>query len=218
MADGMPRVAAIPANFPPGGYYCIQPPIITVQLAENAWLQDNECIDGISAQEHGLSAVVQASSSLRLRRAVQQIAHYFHRELQYDFLQYCAVEDGRDVDHRAYLWTDDYPYDDKGSLEVLGACCFRLRDYKEVGERYALQWVWIHPYKRRGGFLKKAWPYFEKRFPGFVVETPLSPAMRKFLVYNTSYNDLLISVGAPPLLDSDTPSGRSNSSPLPNPK
>jgi hypothetical protein len=47
---------------------------------------------------------------------------------------------------------------------------------------WALQWIWFHPYERRKGHLRNAWPYFLDRFGTFQVEPPLSPAMDKLLV------------------------------------
>jgi len=185
-------------NFPPGGYFCIKPALINVEQAEQSWKGEGGSAGGLSGSDCGLAAMVTQRSPLPLRRAAQQMAHYFQRELQYDFLLYVAVEKERDEKTVAFLWTDDYP-DDKGSLEVLGACCFRWRRYRDSGDRYALQWTWIHPYMRRKGRLTKAWPYFEKRFGEFIMESPLSRSMRIFLATKTKYNDLLARLGAPPL-------------------
>jgi hypothetical protein len=44
-----------------------------------------------------------------------------------------------------------------------------------------MEWIWIHPYCRRQGLLSKAWPEFEKMFPGFEPDPPLSPAMQAFV-------------------------------------
>ena len=170
-----------------------------MSIRRKSWKADGGSVDGVSGSDCGLAGMVTQRSPLPMRRAVQQMAHYFQREVHYDFLQYVAVEEERDDKTVAFLWTDDYPIDNKGSLEVLGACCFRWRQYSDSGDRYALQWIWIHPYRRRKGHLTKAWPYFEKRFGEFIVEGPLSRAMRVFLATKTKYNDLLARLGVVPL-------------------
>lgn len=194
----MGREKAVIANFPPGGYFCIKPALINVDQAEQSWKAEGGSVDGVSGSDCGLVAMVTQQSPLRMRRAVEQMACYFRRELDYDCLQYAAVEKERDAKTVAFLWADDY-IDDKGRVEVLGACCFRWRHYFDGADRYALQWIWIHPYRRRQGHLTKAWPYFEKRFGEFIVEGPLSRAMRVFLATKTKYNDLLARFRLAPL-------------------
>jgi hypothetical protein len=54
----------------------------------------------------------------------------------------------------------------------------------EHGFPWALGWAWFHPYARRRGYLSQAWPYFRKRFGGFILEPPLSEAMEAFVAKN----------------------------------
>jgi hypothetical protein len=123
----MGREKAFILNFPPGGYFCIKPALVNADQAGQSWKAEGGSVDGVTGSDCGVSAMVTQRSPLPMRRTVQQMAHYFRRELHYDFLQYEAVEQQRDDKTVAFLWTGDYPIDDKGSLEVLGACCFRLQ-------------------------------------------------------------------------------------------
>ena len=122
---------------------------------------------------------VTTRSPLSLRRAVYQIAKYFRREFRFDFLQYDYTDE--EASARAYL------FEAVGNLEawprsvMVGACCFRWREWSNVPHGWALQWVWLHPYARGRGILAGHWPYFRQRFGDFHVEGPLSPAMAAFL-------------------------------------
>ena len=166
--DMIANERAFLVNFPPGGHYCIKSAVARANDIEATWKLDEETIDGVSADQSGLIAV-RRNSPLRLLRGGQQMAHYFQREMDYDFLQYTAVDMGEsDV---AYLWTYGYPIDDIGSLEAVGGCCFRFRQDDNVKILFfALQWIWIHPYLRHKGLLKGAWPYCSKRFGWFAME------------------------------------------------
>jgi hypothetical protein len=52
-------------------------------MAEETWDKDGTGIDSSSS---GLLAIVGPKFPLVLRRAVRLIAHYFHREMHFDFL------------------------------------------------------------------------------------------------------------------------------------
>ena len=43
-----------------------------------------------------------------------------------------------------------------------------------------MQWAWLHPYYRNQHYLTDKWPIFCSLFGDFVVESPLSPAMKGF--------------------------------------
>ena len=122
---------------------------------------------------------VTTKSSKRLRRAVYDIAYLFKNELDFDFPQYGYKGQEEETSARAYLWwrSDCGYHTGLGRLAIMfGACCFRDR-----GDHWGLQWVWVHPYERRKGHLSRAWPYFGERFGVFVPETPFSTAMVSFL-------------------------------------
>ncbi len=121
---------------------------------------------------------VRRFSPLIHRRAVERFAYYFKREFRYDFPQFEA-EDVTD-DYRAWLFAS---HDYSAEWRPFGAACFRYRRY-EGGDKpvWALQWIWLHPYFREGGHLKKAWPLFIKALGEPVdVEPPYSRAMVAFL-------------------------------------
>jgi hypothetical protein len=175
---------SIVRNFPPGGHFCIQPPLVPIEIAGDSWERDT-C--GIDSRSSGLIAVVGPKSPLILRRAVQQIAHYFQREMHYDFLQYNAADN---FEHTAFLWTAPGTILEKRGTdfnEIIGGCCFQPQKFKDIGRVESLQWIWIHPYKRHKGLLLKAWPYFEQRFGKFFVDPPYSAGMEKFLTEKTQH-------------------------------
>lgn len=168
---------------PPGEYFDIRPARLSLQSLERSWEldPDKETIDGVSARECGLSAIVTTDSPQVLRKAAVDIAYFFRREFEYDFVQYSAWENEEDDDHRAFLWTSSMTLQDD-KVTVIGASCWRWREYTDAPHAYALQWIWLHPYERRKGHLSKSWPYFQKRFgPTFQVEHPYSDGMKQFL-------------------------------------
>lgn len=134
--------------------------------------------------DHGIRrpddlSCVTTRSPLKLRRAVWQLAHYFRREFRYDVVQYGFEGRETDTSARAYLWD----LTDRGDEvhHAVGACCFRWRQYSDAPPGWALQWIWLHPFERGRGHLKRAWPYFRARFGDFDVEPPVSLAMAGFL-------------------------------------
>jgi hypothetical protein len=159
-------------------------------LPERSFNSESE-IDGVSASKCGIGAIITPRSSKTSRKAVEHIACYFRREFEYDFIQYYSEEYTHPDEHRAYLWINhrrcEYSRQGLPVDPVIGACCFRLREYE--GERpptipprcYALQWIWFHPYERHQGHLTKALPYFIARFGKLIAEPPFSPAMDGFL-------------------------------------
>lgn len=155
-----------------GDRYQIKLPIVRDIRLDESW-------DIEPMYQGGTSAVVTPDSTPVLRNAVEHLAWYFKREFRYDFVQYDAADKTEDG-HVAFLWADreTAAY---GKAIVFGACCFRYREWTNVPAGYALQWIWLHPYKRTEGYLTRAWPYFQARFPGFLPEPPFSRAMDSFL-------------------------------------
>jgi hypothetical protein len=119
-------------------------------------------------------------SPLRLRQEVERFAIYFRREFSYDFQQFEAAEKPKpnEKPYAAYLFineTNHYP------RVWVGAFCFRWREYKDVGPRWAAQWAWLHPYYRGKGILSSTWDKFHELHGDFICEGPFSPAMEAFL-------------------------------------
>jgi hypothetical protein len=83
----------------------------------------------------------------------------------------------------AFLWP--HPEAQVGSSlyrdPVIGACYFAWGGWSDEPPVRLLQWVWLHPYFRRRGLLRDAWPGFRAEFGDFQCEPPLSDAMRAFL-------------------------------------
>ena len=128
-------------------------------------------------------AIVTCDSPLHYKEAVEEIGRYFRRETGMGPAGYEVADCGTHSDRetRAFLFLDRSP---EGAVAI-GGGCFRWRNYPPPGPMWALQWVWLHPYARNGrgthGGLGRAWPFFERAFGPFVVEPPVSPAMRTFL-------------------------------------
>jgi hypothetical protein len=126
------------------------------------------------------SSLVQVlpNSPMPLKKEVERFAYYFKRELHFDFPQFEAADKS---EYTAYLFmngSNHYP------RVWAGACCFRTREYKDIGVDspiQALQWMWIHPYLRSRGVVKECWPTLRKNHGDFFQEPPISPAMLGFL-------------------------------------
>jgi hypothetical protein len=119
-------------------------------------------------------------SDMLLRTEVERLAHFFKREFSYDALQFDKTDKSP---YTAYLFPNEenhYPH------VWVGACCFRTREYSDLGQKVeALQWIWIHPYYRNKGMLKEWWSTLRQNHKDFIVEPPLSPSMKQFLLkYN----------------------------------
>lgn len=123
---------------------------------------------------------VEYGDPLATRKALYQFAVYFRREFRYDFVQYSVEDDGANLDHMvAFLF---YEHDWATKNTAYGGCIFRYRcNWTNVDPHWALQWIWLHPYERGRGRLTNVWGYFEEKFGNFVVEEPLSSAMKAFL-------------------------------------
>jgi len=123
---------------------------------------------------------VTEQSPLLHKRAVYRFAQYFRREMHYDFVQF--PEDGKNDDdpYEAYLWVhpETWSCGDDFLVPTVGAACFR---HRSCGHPLALQWLWIHPFMRRRGLLKRTWYCFVDRFTSFDIERPWSAAMKAFL-------------------------------------
>ncbi len=178
------------------GYYDIRPPMIH---APEKWGELAPYHQSMSSEVEklditfptGLLLVTCRSPRLH-KKAVEKIAYFFKRERECDFPQYSAQdclskalyyqeEVETDATLRAFLWYDSTPqYNDATGWPVTGACCFRFRTTLEKS-MWVFDWVWVHPYKRRKGYLRNAWPLFKKMFGDFGYTPPPSAAMISFL-------------------------------------
>lgn len=129
--------------------------------------------------------LVKYDAPKRMKKAVEQCARYFQREFRYDFVQYSA-DKHNDNKIVANIWTNVTHVFSNGKWKprfaVYGACGFSWTEYADYPASWVLDWVWFHPYERGEGHLTRAWESFEREFPGFLVQTPLSKAMEQFLI------------------------------------
>jgi len=116
---------------------------------------------------------------------VYQLSLFFMREFHYDFVQF-SVSDPESIhdEYYAYIWHkySGWQVKQKQISLVFGAAYFSYkRTTSGLSGKWSLDWIWLHPYERNRGHLKKTWPFFIETFGNFRVETPLSHAMYAFL-------------------------------------
>lgn len=147
-----------------------------------------KCINknGIERIWHNSLLNVLSTDKKDVRHAMYKIALYFKREFRYDFVQYSMNEED-DENHKAFLFYDNIYYLDK--CFPYGGFVMRYRtQYKDLVPFWALQWIWIHPYKRSNGLLQEIWPWLIERFGLFIVEGPYSRQMKFFLRRGKHYS------------------------------
>lgn len=132
--------------------------------------------------------LVTPDSPKQFRQYVEKFARYFLREMRTDGIQFEAsetVESVGYVPYEAYLFHDlahDLPDEDSSPKQrCFGACCFRWREYEKAPPEWSLDWIWLHPFRRKRGVLRDVWPLFEQKYGQFYIETSYSAAMEKFL-------------------------------------
>ena len=132
------------------------------------------------------------------RKASEQMAVCFKREMKFDFIGYKANEMAQCPD--GYLLADDRilvfpewqiadkkptpksPKDFANRLFFCGAISIRARKLRwNSAPNWTLSWVWFHPFSRRKGRLTEAWSFLLKMYPNLAVEPPVSDAMQRFL-------------------------------------
>lgn len=130
--------------------------------------------------------MVTKDSPISYKKAVENVGVYFIRELRYDFRLFTAAEYSErhhhssakstsDANTRSFLWYDSNE-GTPGHWETFGGCTFRLKR-----DTWFLTWIWLHPYMRRRGHLKKAWPFFRSMFGIFFPEEPISNDLVRFM-------------------------------------
>lgn len=125
-----------------------------------------------AALERDLDASwVDAEAPTWKRKAVYEGARLFRREFGYDFVQW-SVED--DPDAVGFLFSDE-------EGRITGACAFRQQQANDA-RPWKLDWIWLCPGARRLGLLSRQWDRFRQRFGVFDIETPISDAMKAFLL------------------------------------
>lgn len=102
---------------------------------------------------------VKSSSSLEIKKALEQFARYFKAEFRYDDVQYYADEHNQEC--VGFLFTEsamDICTEEHSQMPTrcTGGCCFRRVKFED-GEKWVLYWVWLHPFLRKKGILSKHW-------------------------------------------------------------
>jgi hypothetical protein len=148
------------------------------------WISQERLEKSWSSHEYGLvdihcavTGVMGPDSPLRLKQIADRLGLWFRREFHYDFQPYEASSE--ETDYRIFLWGAGNRLTN-GKVPVFGTVGFVIED-RLPAKPWTLGWAWFHPYSRRQGHLTAAWPYFRERFGDFIVQPPLSEAMRAFL-------------------------------------
>mgnify|MGYP001806583686 CR=1 FL=1 len=133
---------------------------------------------------------VTTQSPIKHRRYVEQMARYFKQEHDYDFTQFCSLDDDEsdEDEYSAWLFVAYAGVEWPPVSKIFGACCFRRRDLTEPESPWELQWVWLHTFFRNHGCLTNVWPFFRERFGNIMVEPPHTKAMSTFLKKWSSHN------------------------------
>lgn len=130
--------------------------------------------------------MVTAGSPTSYKKAVETLGVCFLREMGYDFRPFTASEYSNriyrpvserttDVNTKSFLWYDSHE-GHPGHWPTFGGCSFRLK-----GSTWMLMWIWMHPYVRRKGHLKAAWPFFRSMFGVFFPDPPVSHSLESFM-------------------------------------
>ena len=116
------------------------------------------------------------------KNQVLHFAKFFRREFRYDFVQFGSAASESEDNFEAWLFFSDRILWPWGEERPIGAACFRKRSYSDLPQyKWALQWIWIHPYERAQGLWKTHFEFFKQRYGGFIPEPPLSKSMESFV-------------------------------------
>jgi hypothetical protein len=120
-------------------------------------------VDGVALGEgYWLARVTGRRANMA---ALDAAGRYLFKEEGYDFALSGLVDDT----HEPWLFTTD-------DGMVIGAAQFALET-----QGWVLEWVWLHPFKRRRGILHRTWPIWRQRYGRFHPRRPLSTAMQGFV-------------------------------------
>ena len=164
-------------------------------MARDSWRENIKL--QVEGPQFGLGAVVSNDSWMTLKRSVQDMGSNLYSELHYDGRPYSADAPNPPRNMTAFLWVNRTVVR-SDRVPVTGGCCFDLKEYRDTGSLWLMQWIWMHPSVRNQGMLTRAWPYFEQRFGRFVVQAPLSETMTAFLKSKTRYSRWLRGWGIDP--------------------
>ena len=122
---------------------------------------------------------VNENTSEDIQVIVEAISVFFNKELDLASRPY---EAGILDKHHAYLFVEkvqnerDHSKDEIG-VRAIGGCSFHY-EHENV---LTLQWIWVHPFKRRKGIVSKHFDYFVNEYKEFGLSQIKSPIMRTFI-------------------------------------
>ena len=111
--------------------------------------------------------------SWKHKRALRKFSEYLTIENGYDFPCYHGGRIADDGKFRPFLWVESL-YNSDFDLAFGGGAM------RETNGKWCLEWVWIHPFKRRKGVLTATWPNLKNYYGDFLVNRASEP-MRRFL-------------------------------------
>lgn len=116
-----------------------------------------------------------------LKDHLSNIAKYFKKEMRFDRLQYDKNMYTKS-DCVGFLFisraVDIVEIVEHHPRRVIGGGCFRILNEDE----YELDWIWLHPFARNRGELRKRWSPLQGKFGQFAVAKPLSAHMASFIL------------------------------------
>ncbi len=118
-------------------------------------------------------------SSAELHKEVYKIADYFQEEFNYGKVPFSTSGDTVDEVYKALLFTEQDI--NTKQYRIYGGCYFKKMKLLSVEIHWVLQWIWIHPFFRHRGNLKRNWADFEREFHNFSIAEPISNDMKCFL-------------------------------------
>jgi hypothetical protein len=127
---------------------------------------------------NGLRKVTDASE-ISEKRALEQFATYFKKEMHYDYVQYDAESHNNNT--LGFLFTESAMDVCTKQHTEMPTRCVGGAAFQNVNDTWVLCWVWFHPFFRDKGLLSRQWTQFCSDFGAFSVETPISPSMKGFL-------------------------------------
>ena len=147
-------------------------------MLNNLTILTPSVIDIDESKKIGNAFFISPNQPTSVHKAVEQLAYYFKREFEFDFVQYTVYEDKNNPKCDAYLWVDNTW---EGPVAI-GATVFRFHGDVGAQKKWSMEWVWFHPYYRNKGLLSGAWKNFKKKYgKDYLLEPPLSKAMEAFV-------------------------------------
>jgi len=125
---------------------------------------------------------IDKNSALWMREGIVQIRRYLSLECDYSFSFDASEECWENL--IVYTYTGYYLKESNTESvykSLIGAVAFDKVEFEDGKTEYVLRFCWIHPFCRNRGLLKESWRTLSFRFKDFLVERPLTPAMKVFL-------------------------------------